>query len=75
MTRSAKLGISSLILVTGSIVSPIWEKELPFSFVCGVISCVLGWLASREGSRWWLLIPASVITVTILIAAPTFNIK
>ncbi len=75
MTRSAKLGSSALVLAAGSILSPIWEKELPFSFVCGVISCVLGWLASRDGSRWWLMIPASVIAATILIAGLTFNIK
>ena len=56
MNRSAKIGIASLILITGSVLPS------PFGLVCAVISCLLGFIAAHEGSKWWLLVPFTTIT-------------
>jgi hypothetical protein len=59
MTRSTKLGIGSLILFSG------WVLPSPIGVVCVVISCLLGFLAAQQGSKWWFVVPSSIIAVTI----------
>jgi hypothetical protein len=35
----------------------------PISLVCAVLACLLAALASRQGSKGWLTIPAVVLSV------------
>jgi hypothetical protein len=73
VTRSSKLGFSSLLLFAGFIVLPFWAGNLPFGWIFAVISSVLGWLASRQGTKWWLLIPGSIVALVVFIAVVTFH--
>jgi hypothetical protein len=57
MDRSVKLGIASLILIIGCVLPS------PFNLVFTVISCVLGFLAAHQGSKWWLVVPCTIITL------------
>jgi hypothetical protein len=57
MDRSAKIGTASLVLLPGCVLPS------PFGAVCAVISCLLGFIAAHEGSKWWLLAPFTTITV------------
>jgi hypothetical protein len=57
MSRSVKLGLAALFLSLGSILPS------PIGFVCAVLSCVLGFLAAQQGSKWWLVVPSVVIAV------------
>jgi hypothetical protein len=57
MDRSVKLGIASLILITGC------ALPSPFNLVFTVISCLLGFLAAHQGSKWWLVVPLTIIAV------------
>src|SRR5271168_4632402 len=60
VTRSAKLGITSLLLVGSIFVPPFAEWRQPLSFLSAVLSCVFGVLAARQGSKWWLAIPGAI---------------
>jgi hypothetical protein len=59
MTRSAKLGIVSLILLLG------WILPTPIGTVCVVISCLLGFIAAQQGSKWWFAVPSAIIALTL----------
>lgn len=63
MALSARLGIASLLLSFGSIVSLIWRWVPPVSLVLAVFSFVLGILAAHRGSKLWFAVPGAVITV------------
>jgi uncharacterized membrane protein YccC len=64
MMRSTKLGLVSLLLV--GIFVPLTILPEPIGFSCCVIACVLASLAARDGSRWWLAVPAVIACVTVL---------
>ena len=57
MTRSVKLGIASVVLVAGSVLPS------PLNVVFAAISCVLGFLAAHQGSRWWLVVPCTIMAL------------
>ncbi len=52
-----KLGIASLILIIGCVFPS------PLNLVFTAISCILGFLAAHQGSRWWLIVPCTIITL------------
>jgi len=57
MTPSVRLGIASVVLVAGSVLPS------PLNAVFAVISCVLGFLAAHRGSRLWLVVRCTIITL------------
>ena len=57
MTGSMKLGITSALLVAGCVLPS------PLNAVFAVISCVLAFIAAHRGSRWWLVLPCTIIAV------------
>jgi len=57
MTRSVKLGIASVVLAAGCVLPS------PLNAVFAVVSCVLGFLAAHLGSRWWLVIPCTILAL------------
>jgi hypothetical protein len=57
MKRSVKLGIASVVLVGGCVLPS------PLNVVFAAISCVLGFLAAHQGSRWWLFVPSTIMAV------------
>jgi hypothetical protein len=61
MTRSSKLGTAGALLLASIFVPPYQNWREPVSFASAVISCVLAYLASQTGSKWWLAIPSIVI--------------
>jgi uncharacterized membrane protein len=66
MVQSTKLGLASLILVASAVLPPTSRLPEPIGFCCCVIACVLAFLASRQGSKWWLAIPAMLAVVTAI---------
>jgi hypothetical protein len=71
LSPSAKLGTSGLVLMTVFFVLPFWYWHLPVGWTIGALSAVLGLLAARHGSKWWLLIPATVALMVVFIVAMT----
>jgi MFS superfamily sulfate permease-like transporter len=63
MTRSSKLGIASVVLLAGS-PAPV---TAPFGAVCLVLSCVLALMATQQGSKWWLVVPCTIVGVSAFI--------
>jgi F0F1-type ATP synthase assembly protein I len=57
MDRTVKLGIASLVLIVGCVLPS------PLNAVFTVISCILGFLAAYQGSKWWLLVPFTIIAL------------
>ncbi len=55
MMRSRQLGIVSAVLLGSVFVPPFSNWREPVSFASVGISAVLGLLAARQGSKWWLL--------------------
>jgi hypothetical protein len=75
VTRSTKLGTASALLLASSLVPPFWNWREPVSFASVGVSCVLGVLAAREGSKWWLVIPGLAVAgfaVGLYFAAHSF---
>jgi hypothetical protein len=64
--RSTKAGIASAVLFASTLVPPYREWRAPISFVCVVLSCILGALAASSGRKWWLVIPASIVAGFVL---------
>ena len=62
MGRSAKLGIASIFLFFGC------ALPSPLNLTFAVISCVLGFFAASQGSKWWLVVPCSELSFAALIA-------
>jgi hypothetical protein len=69
MSRPAKLGAASLSLAVG------FFLPSPFGFVCAVISCLLRFLAAQLGSKWWLVVPFSTVTVFALLFYVGFHAR
>jgi hypothetical protein len=61
VTRSAKLGITSVILLLIALVPPFLNWRYPTTFVSVGLSGLFGLLAAQQGSRWWLAIPGMII--------------
>jgi hypothetical protein len=61
MTRSAKLGIASALLLGSVLIPPFSNWRQPISFASVGISCILGLLAAQQGSKWWLAIPCVIV--------------
>ncbi len=61
MTRSAKLGIASTVLLGSIFITPFSNWRQPISFVAVGMSGVLGLLAAQQGSKWWLVIPCLIV--------------
>jgi hypothetical protein len=61
MTRSAKLGITSVVLLLIALLTlfPNWGSPVAFASVG--LSGLFGLLAAQQGSRWWLTIPGLII--------------
>jgi hypothetical protein len=62
MTRSAKSGIASALLLGSIFVPPFSNWREPITSASIVISGVLGLLAARRGSKWWLVVPCVILT-------------
>jgi len=61
MKRSGQLGIASVGFLGTVFVGG------PVAFAGLWLSAILGALAASNGSKWWLLIPAAIITVCVLL--------
>jgi len=68
MTRSVRLGIASVVLIAGCVFPS------PLNVVFAVISCVLGFLAAQQGSRWWLVIPCTAIALAAFLFYVGFHV-
>jgi hypothetical protein len=73
MKTSTKLGIASLLLTIGFIVLPFQAGDSPFGVVFGVLAFVVGILAARRGSKWWLLVPGAISVLVVFILLMTFH--
>jgi hypothetical protein len=67
MSRSVKLGIASILLFFGC------ALPSPLNVASGTISCVLGFLAAIQGSKWWLVVPCAELIFAALIAYVGFR--
>jgi hypothetical protein len=54
MTRSAKLGITSVILLLSTLVPPFVNWRYPITFISVGLSGLFALLAAQQGSKWWL---------------------
>ena len=61
MTRSAKLGTMSVVLLLIALVTLFVNWQFPITFISGVLSFLLAMLAAQQGSRWWLTVPGIII--------------
>jgi hypothetical protein len=61
MTRSAKSGIASALLLGSIFVPPFSNWRQPITSASIVLSGVLGLLAARHGSKWWLVVPSLIV--------------
>ena len=61
MTRSAKLGITSVVLLLIALLTlfPSWGDPIAFASVG--LSLLFALLAAQQGSRWWLTVPALIV--------------
>ena len=75
MTRSAKLGITSVVLLLIALVPPLPYWRYPISFVSVGLSGLFGLLAAQQGSKWWLTVPSIIIggvTLALYLAFHSF---
>jgi hypothetical protein len=49
--------------------------DSPLGLVCAVISCVLGFLATRNGSKWWLVIPGLIVATFAFAIVMTWGME
>jgi|HubBroStandDraft_4_1064222.scaffolds.fasta_scaffold1294462_1 hypothetical protein len=68
MKSSLSLGIAGIVLVAIFLFLPFWVGYMPIGWIAGAVAAALGFTASRNGSKWWLLIPASVVVAIIIFA-------
>jgi hypothetical protein len=75
MTRSAKLGIASGLLLASILIPPYSNWREPLTFASVGVSGILGLLAAQRGSKWWLTIPTMIlagIAMGLYLAAHSF---
>jgi hypothetical protein len=60
MSDGRKIGIVALILWAGGTILA-FQAPPPMGFVLSFISFVLGCLAAWKGSKWWLILPFSML--------------
>jgi hypothetical protein len=41
------------------------DLPAPIGFVLLVISCILGFIAAQQGSKWWLVVPCTEISLCV----------
>jgi hypothetical protein len=61
MPRSQKLGTAGILLALASIGALLLRFGSPLSIVFATIASVLGALAARQGSKWWLFVPCTIV--------------
>ena len=71
MTRSAKLGIASTLLLGSAFVPPYPNWREPISLASIWVSAVLGLLAAHQGNKWWLAIPCMIVAGFVIIVCLT----
>jgi hypothetical protein len=65
MNAAQKLGISSVLLTIAFFIMPFEISRIPIGWVCGITAGILGALAARRGSKWWLILPGLTFSVGI----------
>ena len=71
MTRSTKLGVAGCLLLGCYAAVSFWISDWPFIVACAAISGLLGSMAARRGSKWWLAIPLLSIVWSVILAYMT----
>ena len=66
MTKSTKLGIASAVLLFSVFLPPSAPWRDAINVVVLIASVILGVLASRQGSKWWLLIPCAIVSACVV---------
>ena len=61
MTRPAKLGITSVVLLLIALVTPFLNWQFPIPFISGGLSVLFALLAAQQGSKWWLTVPGVIL--------------
>jgi hypothetical protein len=61
MTRSAKLGITSIVLLLIALMTPFINWRFPLPFISGVLAVPCALLAAQQGSRWWLTVVGIIV--------------
>ena len=61
MTQSVKLGTVSVVVLASTLIPPFSNWRYPMTFACVGLSGLLGLLAARQGSKWWLATPGMII--------------
>lgn len=75
MERSRKLGLVSAGLCAVPFLAGDSSLSGPIDLTAFVTACVLGLLAARDGSKWWLLAPGLLAGGTLLVLAVTWNAR
>ena len=73
MSDARKIGIVALILWAGGTVLG-FQAPPPMGFVLSFISFVLGCLAAWRGSKWWLILPFSMLVELCLGLSLAFRV-
>lgn len=75
MTRSNRLGIASAIAVVLAVALGLVVPQVPLGITAAFVSVILGLLAAQQGSRWWLVVPGSVIAVFVVALRAGFHAR
>ncbi|NYF50967.1 hypothetical protein [Tunturiibacter gelidoferens] len=73
MRRPTKLGIAAILLLGVFIVSPFMIGNLPFGWIFAVFAALFGWMASRQGNKWWSAIPISILIFVAFVVLMVFH--
>ena len=66
MTKSNKLGIASAVLAFSIFLPPSADWRGPINIVVVIAAAILGAMAARQGSKWWLLIPCAIVSALVI---------
>ena len=72
MKGSTKFGIAAILLLGVFAVSPFMIGNFPFGWIFALLSASFAWMASRQGSKWWLAIPISIVVFVAFSAVMIF---
>jgi hypothetical protein len=74
MTRSAKLGLTSIALLVAAqfLLKPL---DGLVGFLLLFFSCLFGIIAARTGSRWWLVVPVLVLLLVSFLVWLVLHIR